>query len=341
VKVESNRGIAIFMDLKIGLSDHVRAAMNLLEAENAVNTGLPRALEDAEALLKSLPAHADVSFVSSHAVPDLGPDFLTGMATIFAHSEARLSVLFFVCCYRLMDLLEIVVDGLNRGRFSRTMLAARSLVEHSAICRWRQRELHPLLEAVEAIRPSSLRKCKGNAELTLAIGNTILTANRKLEEIYGAGRFNRDVFADLNKIMEIELEVNARHRQVGVMDAIDDLEWLGPLIPATTPRFYYELLCDYVHPNVGSNFLYVNREDYTDMMHLESGSMNRLVHMQMAVDSSDTSSLYLHVLSVLIIPVREAIGDMIKHARWLEAKLDNRREFQRRLKEIGVTGLLS
>jgi hypothetical protein len=67
-------------------------------------------------------------------------------------------------------------------------------------------------------------------------------------------------------------------------------------------------------------------------------SKNRLVHMEIAVDASD-KSLYLHVLNVITIPVREAIGDLIECARWLETKLDNRRAFQRKLQEMGVEPL--
>jgi hypothetical protein len=326
------------MELNFQLLDHVLAVLKELEAEDIRHAGMQESLQDAEAVLRPLPEAAHVTLLADLTPANLGPDFLTGLATVFAHCEARLSVLYFISCYRLLDLLEIIVDGLNRGRFPRTLLAARSLVEHAAICKWRQRELAPLLDAVNDVKPSTIRKCKGDADRTTSIVEIIFAANLKLEETYGAGRFDRDVFADLSKLKEIELKTGENLRQVGIMKAIDNLSWTGPLIPATNARFYYELLCDYVHPNVGSNFLHVNQEGYKDVFNPVTKSKNRLVHMEMAVDTYD-KSLYLHVLSVIIIPVREATKDLIDYTRWLQGCLNSRRQFAVKLAEIGVKDL--
>jgi len=323
------------MEFKYGLSDHVVTALEQLETEDSTFAGLRQVLSEAKDTLRPLPSRVQITMVSNLDREYLGADFLTGLATLFAHTEARLRVLYYVSSYRLLDLLEMVVAGLNGGRFAGVMLGSRSLVEHAAISRWRQRQLMPLLEAVDGIRPSTLRRCKGNGNLTSAVVETLYNANSKLEETYAAGRFDRGVLSKPREIKSIELDAKDPLRQVGIMDAIDELNWSGPLLPATNARFYYELLCDYVHPNVGSNFMHIDRENYEDIRNLHTNAANRLVHMEIAADTLD-KSLCLHVLSAMAIPVREATKDLIDYSRWLERHLEGRRQFGSKLRESGI-----
>jgi hypothetical protein len=61
--------------------------------ENAIYIGMQLSLADAEALLRPLPQRAQATLVSNLNKEDLGPDFLAALATLFAHCEARLTVL--------------------------------------------------------------------------------------------------------------------------------------------------------------------------------------------------------------------------------------------------------
>jgi hypothetical protein len=81
------------MDLNIRLGDHVRGVGATGKKENAIYIGMQLSLADAEALLRPLPQRAQATLVSNLNKEDLGPDFLAALATLFAHCEARLTVL--------------------------------------------------------------------------------------------------------------------------------------------------------------------------------------------------------------------------------------------------------
>ena len=322
-----------------GLNSDVLKHIETLEKSWDGYAGVPQIFDEAAVLFETLPAVGQARLVYHLTPKHLGPDLLIAAATLFAHAESRLRVLHLLSCYRLLDLIETIISGLNRGRFTGSVLATRSLVEHAAISKWKQRELAPLLDQLDEIKPSSIRRCKGDATLRDSVFASIVEVDRKLEETYGAGRFDRRVLEDLAELKPIELKPSDPNRQVGVMDAIDELSWTGPLYPATTPRFYYELLCDYVHPNVGSNFLYVNQESHTEIAHLDAGYRNKVLEMEISANASD-KSLYLHVLALISIPIREATRDLIEHIRWLESQRNTRAEFQRRLRQINIRSLI-
>jgi hypothetical protein len=173
-----------------------------------------------------------------------------------------------------------------------------------------------------------------------AIFAAVLPAISLLDKCFGAARFNRRALLEFEDLgIPIELDKEHEYRQVGVMEAVEACEWKGPLWPATTPRFFYELLCDYVHPNAGSNLLYVDQESVTDIEG-PSGTRNRLVARVTAHCPEDVS-LLLHVLQVVCIPLRESASVLNHHVRWLGSQIERRGAFLESLERQGYRPLLA
>jgi hypothetical protein len=218
------------------------------------------------------------------------------------------------------------------------MLCSRALLEHSAIAEMRIAELERLAAPIILLLPSEIRRSIKTPKIA-SIGGKVSDLLIYLDLCFGAGRFNRDALEDHRNLIEIEVLKSDPRRQIGVMDAIDALDWPGVLIPATTPRYYYELLCDYVHPNVGANIIFVDEETRTYCQFPGASESTFIVERVTALIPS-AKSIRLHVVQVYILPLRESLQTIAKQIKRLGSMSRELSDLCGRLRENGMRPLV-
>jgi hypothetical protein len=328
------------MKLDLIVSDSVQRAMERLEKQDSVCVGLLKAIERAQEVVRQVPPANTSLFLTVLTPESLGSNSIRGVGQLFQHVEQILSLIHHIGCCRLAELLAGIVNSLSGAQYTTSCLLVRSLFEHAALAQWQRRELAPQLDALSELDPQGVADRLRSGRDTKGIFATVLPVIAALQKQYEAGRFNRDALRRMDELVNIELDRQHPHRQVGVMDAVDACDWRGPLWAATTPRFYYELLSDYVHPNFGSNVLYMDMEEERDVVEQMSKARNRIrrtVTKQRPVDES----LLLHVLQLLYIPIRESCDALSDVLTWMSN--EHRHHVTRcgQLDRFGVQALLS
>jgi hypothetical protein len=328
------------MRLELNIGDAVHRAIDRLEKEDSACTGLLKAFERAEAVVHQVPATNTNLFMTMLTPESLGSNTVRGTGQLFQHVEQMLSLMYHTGCYRLAEILPGVLNSLSGTQYTTSCLLARSLFEHAAMAQWQRRELSPLLDALNKLDPQGLAERLRSGRDTQSIFAAVLPVIALLQNQYEAGRFNRDALKRMDELVSIELARQHPHRQVGVMDAVDACDWRGPLWAATTPRFYYELLSDYVHPNFGSNVLYVETEEERDVAEQVSDARNR-IRRAVTRQRPTGESLLLHVLQLVYIPIRESCEALSDALTWMSSEHRRSVTFCRQLKRYGVQPLLS
>lgn len=180
--------------------------------------------EEIEATLATLNADT-ILWQPPEALPDLLDHYLDALFRIYIHK-------FHVLCQSL-------IQALNAGNFLIYGLIGRSLIEHTAILRYYvTNKMLPLAQAAAADGEIS------EAELE----ELIHWLNRHLT----GQRFDWDVFlADYFAQLEQPRTRHAlRESQVNVITCLE--KWIQERAAIAQ---LYELFCDLVHPNLGSNLL--------------------------------------------------------------------------------------
>jgi hypothetical protein len=104
-------------------------------------------------------------------------------------------------------------------------------------------------------------------------------------------------------------------KQVQVGDGIKLLDPKGPFPERWNLWVAYSLLCDYVHPNFGASNLFVDTQEEFELRS-PAGIENRLLKRRLSRHPDDMSAL-VHVLSVIYLPLREALLWTTSHLDWL------------------------
>lgn len=327
------------MKVQLPLLPKVQRGLARLNEIDPCSAGIAEVLAACSETLQSISETQATAMLGILNPAALGTNVPAGIAQLFQHVHQMLVLLRHVGACRLAEILSGVLSSLEQSYHTQACLLARASMEHAAIAQWRQRQLSPVLARVDELDPNSF-----GSELTKGGGRSIfaavLPAISLLDKCFGAARFNRRALLEFEDLrIPIELDKEHEYRQVGVMEAVEACEWKGPLWPATTPRFFYELLCDYVHPNAGSNLLYVDQESVTDIEG-PSGARNRLV-ARVTAHCPEDDSLLLHVLQVVCIPLRESASVLNQHLRWLGTQIERREAFLESLERLGYKPLLA
>src|SRR5262249_48892342 len=101
-------------------------------------------------------------------------------------------------------------------------------------------------------------------------------------------------------------EKDAAKLQIFAGRAIRVLDWTGPHPENRNMYWWYSLLCDYVHPNVGASNLFVDVQEEVAMQ-FPNGQENRLYRRRLSRRPDDLSAL-THVLSVIYLSLREGLS---------------------------------
>ena len=107
----------------------------------------------------------------------------------------------------------------------------------------------------------------------------------------------------------------------GIMDLIDKLPGEGK----RAARFYYEMLCDFVHPSAGSHILLLTRAD---------ANADRTMSWTLSREAISDEAL-LVLLHVISIPVRDSIDRLIHD---FEQMRQVHADFQERRRDCDAVG---
>lgn len=313
-------------------------AIDEVESPGPPIAGLASAVNTLSNRLERYPDRLGTNMFGELTREAFGADRAGGLAQIFQQVSSSANLILHITACRTSIILEGIIAGLNNSRYLEVSLLTRALLEHAAIAQERQRRLVKLLPAFATIAPSNIRRAIKQGASTGPMLQATFAVIEELNLWYSAARFNFGAVQD-EPDFHIELSKNSKLRQIGVNDAIAALEWSGPLLPATTPGFYYSLLCDYVHPNCGASWLYVDTQEKARIRHASSERETYFYSFVTAKTPSDMS-LLLHVVSVIYIPLRESLHCYSAHLDWLSDFATSRRLFMQKLSDTGFKPII-
>lgn len=329
------------MICKTDLTKELQDAITQLGKEHSIYNGLREEIDNFTEILALMPDFLETSMFGDVSIESIGlnPALMISQLHQQANEMLRLYVHVLACNYA--NLTEGLLRGLNESNYSTAIILTRALLEHTAVADIRLSQIRQHCDALKRWTPSIVRKSAKNKsdQFGFQAFSDAFDFMELLNYCYGAGRFNRDALINHRELIEIELPKNDPSRQIGVMDAIKELNWTGPLIPATNPAYYYHLLCDYVHPNVGANIVFVDIEEIRECMIQGARKGNRVIRRISCISPKDLS-LRLHTLQVIYLPLRESIVKAKMQLCELLLIQKQRDRFTQGLWDIGLIPLL-
>lgn len=262
------------------------------EARRAVDTGSPDL---------SFTFHLKVNLETMGDNPNIG------FARLLGEIEGWMGFIVHSVTFRLGHFLDDIVTGLNDARPYRAMNATRSLVELSAYVYHHTK----ILSSATADLSSALgsEKVNGSSQANPdfpSVLNKLLSTLKLATHFAQSSRFNwgamvrGDMDAFFSEWGTVEEHVKARQ----IMTLIDKL----PGEEKRSARFFYEMLCDYVHPNLGANTLLVNRAEPVPVERMR---------WELSREPNSDEALFILFHSVAI-PVRASLQTMLKDLQQLE-----------------------
>lgn len=329
------------MMCKTDLTDDLQNAITQLGKEHSIYSGLHERIGAFTKTLAVIPDSLETSMFGDVSIESIGlnPALMISQVHQQACEMLRLYVHVLACNYA--NLTEGILRSLNESNYSAAILMTRALLEHTAVANIRLFQIRLHCDALKKWTPSSVRKSakSKNDQFGYQAFSDAFDFMELLNYCYGAGRFNRDALIDHQNLLEIEIPKNDPSRQIGVIDAIKELNWTGPLIPATNAGYYYHLLCDYVHPNVGANIVFVDIEEVRECVIKGARKGNRVIRRISRISPNDMS-LRLHTLQVIYLPLRESLVQATMQLYELTSIQKQRDRFAQGLRDIGLIPLL-
>lgn len=322
------------MDFDKKLKPEIQRTLFQLGLEHEIYTGLDDALSNFTAAVAPIPRRLNTAVLGEVSLDVLGSDASIAMSQLFHQADQQLKVYWHVLACNYVSLLTSILNGLNRSEYTQAFLATRALVEHSAIAELRVMDIFRHCEYLNSVRPSEVKRAI-KINNCFEIGNRLFDFLTHLNICFGAGRFNRDAFINHRNLVDIEIKRKDPRRQIGVMDAIDALDWRGKMIPATNPRYHYELLCDYVHPNVGANIIFVDEEEIVHFL-LPGAREHTSIVKRETTQLPHSESMKLHTVQVIFIPLRETLTVVTQQLESLQKDISQLDDLCRRLREYGL-----
>jgi hypothetical protein len=222
------------------------------------------------------------------------------------------------------QLLELVNNGLTTRSFRHVVLAARAILERSAITVHHLEKLRDLFQKIDD-NLSASRYAKGilsREQRRRYIEQRYLSANA-VRQYLNAQSFNWELGFGGNGRGEIGVKKGDSKKQFAAGKAIQGLGWIGPAPKDRNLYWHYSLLCDFVHPNFGASSLFVDVQESLDIWFPSAGRGNRL-YRKLLARRPDHLSAVGHVVQVIYLPLREALLHTSAHVNWLTTEQQKR-----------------
>lgn len=247
--------------------------------------GFVEEIEETLDYLEDLPTHFEFKCHTQLQPEKMGPDPNQVFLNLLKDLHGWLGFTIFSNTYKIRHLASDIIDGLNMSNYIKVTTASRSIMEQVATLNYYYIELAPRLHSLNSI---DVRQ--QFVDYVVSIVEVIKLLLRYAQST----RFNwaSYVSGDLDKFFASWDEVEDSVRQVNILTLIDKLpqEERGA-------RFFYEMLCDFVHPNIASHTLVVN-----EAAPIEGQQM--FYSLAYAPDSNELLAIILHTIS---IPIRSSL----------------------------------
>jgi hypothetical protein len=244
--------------------------------------GFVSAIADARQFTESVPPTFSFTFYLNPNPQAMGSDPAVVFPRLLEQTEGWLGFIVHSVAYRLGQFLDDLITGMNAARPYRSVGAARCLVELSAFVH------HHTKILVSASTTLAQVPVEG-------IVTTLGAASRFAQ----VTRFNWGamVRGDMDEFFTAWDSVDERVKATQILTLIDKL----PGEEKRAARFFYEMLCDYVHPNVGAHTLVVSKAEP-----VPEGQMRW--ELSREPDSDEALSVLVHAVA---IPVRASIRTLL------------------------------
>ena len=292
------------------LDETVRRAAEGLEAASEEEAGFLAALGSARAFCERQPARGSFVTRADVTARALGPDGRLPpeeAAALLRDVHGWLGILAHGLVHRTHALLDDVESGLNERRFFRALGAARALVEHGAVLNYRHAELAADVALLARAAPEGARVA------------ALVRAHATLVALVGQTRFGWEAGVARGDLATFYSLAPPKKSAKGA-EAVSVLTLIGKL-PGVEPqaaKWYYGMLCDFVHPNGPSLLLHEE-----EVRPLPDGRVSHTVAFR--PQSPEALERVLHLLA---IPVKYALlglvdqaGELLERHRALEERL--------------------
>ena len=264
--------------------------------------GLPEALSDTIGYLRSMPAEFQITWFRDPTPERIGEDPAEAMANAVNDTVEWLGFAHRSVAYRAHELATEFVRALNARSYPTVVFSARALLELAALLHLQLKSILGHAAAIGALEREDL---EGFTLLPQSrkqdIAKTVFEAWKEIRMSSAKTRFNWLAawpFGSGHLALNFSEKNLPEHlRQDHVLKAIDKLEMSGPRPQNATFRLYYEMICDFVHPNLGSIVIFIDQA-------CPAGPNKWLYVLHRKTKSQEVTQLVLEAVS---IPVREAL----------------------------------
>lgn len=243
---------------EIQLSDVVRQEVRSSERVLGIRLAdFESALETIEALWTKQPD----SYTHSYSVTSFAPTGTQNLQTCFVafidDQESFLEAMRFTLVLKSFELAQGICSGLNSGAFRVAALCCRTLLEEAVTANYYIQQASASSQDIVEIAPSTFREArllKMHREDPAAFQKLLdrfCISNKQLRR-WQAGR--RMDFEKPHLFKDHELDKDDPLFQTNVMTTMKKIH----LFSEEPASFWYALLCEATHPNVGSYALYVD-----------------------------------------------------------------------------------
>lgn len=272
---ESQAGIMVRLETSLV------TAIRKQEKVYSDDAGLLEAIDTLASDVQALPDDFSVDLVYGDP-RTLWPGAAERWGAILETVDSRLNYLLYVTAAVARSLRHSIVVGLNERDYLRCILAARAQLEFAAVVH------HTVPGVVETYASLS------EAGDFVASMRVLADTAQKLDAFTRRTRF------DWTKYVEDALAKPPSQPVKGPRESVESLVNALPQQPAGNLYAHYRLMCDFVHPSIGMQNLFISRVDACDI------PRGKVARYFLSRDSAG-DELFGLVLHVIGIPTREGV----------------------------------
>lgn len=291
------------------LNDHVTRMAELVGKIYPNDKSFVEEVNRSMEFWEGLPDRFEFDFHLDLKPEKLGAQPLEAIVNLTRNMYGWLGYFVYSNSYKVYQILATFTESLNAGKYVPVMMCARSLIEYAATIDYHGRQVEDEFSELDKLQKDSQLTKKNSLEIIKRIINIVQICHK-----YGRlTRFNWRAYSqgDLETFFKNWSEVSPEDRQINVLTLIDKLpqEERGA-------RFFYEMLSDYVHPNLASHALIIDEAHY-----LEENKYRYVLSKH----PTSSELLALVVIHTVAIPVKHSLRTV---RYWIEA-------FKETLNKIG------
>jgi hypothetical protein len=248
----------------------------------------------------------------------LGGDHLRSLDALLRSVAWDLRALRHLIVFDVDQLLEQINSGLETRRFRQVVLAVRAVLERAAVT---EHHFVSIRQLFSRIREFPAREVVRGALPTKEYGEHIearYDAAMAVRRYMSRQTFNWASFDAPDGIGNISVKDTSIKQENAGRAIKQCLDWTGSHSQGRNLYWWYALLCDYVHPNMGASHLFVDVLEKIELR-FPNGYENQL-YRQRLTRRPDHISALTHVLTLVYLPLREALSWTTSHIDWLAAQ---------------------